>query len=1465
MKIFYKHSLKLLMCLIVFASTTILNAQTGTPGNALNFDGNNNYVDCGNASNLQITQGTIEAWIRTSDAGPDYRGIVVKNYAYGLYLKDNILVAYGYTSGTEFSTGINLADGKWHHVALSFDASVSNGSSIYVDGNLALNFTFDNLNQNFGLAIGCSLGSGAGGVVSQFFTGSIDEVRVWNSIRTQTQLQAAMYNVISASTANLTAYYNFNNGTANANNVGITNLTDSTSNANNGTLNNFILNGNISNWVESYAMVVPTATAATSATLNVFTANWTAPAIGVVDNYLLDVSIDSSFVSYVSGYNGLSVSGTSQAVTGLNPSTTYYYRVSANKASVTGQGGYSNKITTSTNTCSITTSTFTVTACDTYTWVAKGNKVYTVSNNTDTITLVNAGGCDSVITLNLTINNSSSSTTTTTSCDSLWWNGIKYTSSGTYTFVTPNAVGCDSTATLVLTVNNSSTSLTTASACDSLTWNGVKYTSSGTYTFSTTNSVGCDSTATLVLTINHPSSSTTNRTLCNGQLPYTWNGLTFNTAGTQTAHLTNSAGCDSAATLVLATIANPSVTIQGGKAFCGSPATTKLTATIVPNNGGVSYLWKSLAFNDNNWQVAGIDSTINVSVALPTQYQLTVTIAGCGTLLSNQQGVIPVTPPNVSLSPSPVTSICNNNIVTFTASSTNTDINNYAFYQATNLLQNDTAKTYNTPILTTANNGQVYTVEATNNKPVFNGVIDENFWGIQLASSMSGAAPSFGAGHELNALYARADSNNVYFAIAGNVKDQNRIMLFIDSKVGGYNNGNYGRGGLGNIAMRNINSGITFDAGFYADYILGIGTDATSSQYYFDLYTMSGTAGSGGGPNNYLGTNLSPASGYSLSASPANGLQTRGFEIAIPKTAIGYTGGDIQVMAMYSADNGFLSNQFLTRANLGAGSYGNGAVNFGAAPPNPISIPLETMQASCKAIVTTTVTVKPNLTSTTTTSACDSFVWNNVTYKTSGIYTFTALGSNGCDSIATLNLTINHPTVSTNNIAACDSLVWNGTTYFVSGTYTYATTNSNGCDSTATLNLTINHPSTSSVTQTVCDSLIWNNVKYTSSGTYTYVTPNAMGCDSTASLILTVNHSTTSVTTQTVCDSLTWNNIKYTSSGTYTYTTPNAVGCDSTAKLVLTVNHSITITTTQTACDSLTWNGLTYFTSGIYTYSTTSAAGCDSTTTLNLTINVTPVSPTITTSTLNVTIPATAVAYSCNTVSGATTYTWSYTGTGVTIASGQGTTAITADFDATATNGDIQVVASNGTCSSAPTTASIILPTTLSNFVVSKVNKTVLVKWTTASEINSKNFEVQRSIDGRNFVTVGTIAAKGFASEYSYVDEKPFTGVNYFRLKQVDNDGKFAISIVKHVKFGADVKFVVNIYPNPATEILNVSISNADAKQINILNILGKIIYSTNVTTVGTIQLPTKNLSAGTYFVEIISNENRAVEKFIKK
>ena len=95
-----------------------------------------------------------------------------------------------------------------------------------------------------------------------------------------------------------------------------------------------------------------------------------------------------------------------------------------------------------------------------------------------------------------------SSTQTVSACGSYLWNGTTYTTSGVKTFTTTNAAGCDSVVTLNLTINQPNTSTTTITATGSYSWNGNSYTSTGTYTWTGTNVAGCDSVATLSLTIN---------------------------------------------------------------------------------------------------------------------------------------------------------------------------------------------------------------------------------------------------------------------------------------------------------------------------------------------------------------------------------------------------------------------------------------------------------------------------------------------------------------------------------------------------------------------------------------------------------------------------------------------------------------------------------------------------------------------------------------------------------------------------------------------------------------------------------------------------------------------------------------------------------------------------------------------------------------------------------------------------
>lgn len=149
-------------------------------------------------------------------------------------------------------------------------------------------------------------------------------------------------------------------------------------------------------------------------------------------------------------------------------------------------------------------STFSVTTCNTsYTWIDGVN--YTASNSTATHILTNVYGCDSIITLNLTMNSASASTDQVSACESFtWMDGNTYTSSNNSAqWILPNAVGCDSVITLDLTIYQPSSGIDVVTACDSFVWiDGNTYTANNSSaTFILSNTQGCDSVVTLNLTL----------------------------------------------------------------------------------------------------------------------------------------------------------------------------------------------------------------------------------------------------------------------------------------------------------------------------------------------------------------------------------------------------------------------------------------------------------------------------------------------------------------------------------------------------------------------------------------------------------------------------------------------------------------------------------------------------------------------------------------------------------------------------------------------------------------------------------------------------------------------------------------------------------------------------------------------------------------------------------------------------
>jgi hypothetical protein len=171
---------------------------------------------------------------------------------------------------------------------------------------------------------------------------------------------------------------------------------------------------------------------------------------------------------------------------------------------------------------------------------------------------------------------------------------------------------------------------------------------------------------------------------------------------------------------------------------------------------------------------------------------------------------------------------------------------------------------------------------------------------------------------------------------------------------------------------------------------------------------------------------------------------------------------------------------------------------------------------------------------------------------------------------------------------------------------------------------------------------------------------------------------------------------------------------------------------------------------------------------------------------------------------------------------------------------------------------------------LSKISATNLgaknrVDWSTESELKSDRFELERSADGRNFTYLAGIAAKGEASTYSYVDEKPVTGINYYRLKMIDAAGVATTSkvVTATVKQGA---FTVEAYPNPVSEKLTVQVYGGSDQNatVAITDVTGKVMKVLSVVN-GKAEVNMNGLASGVYLVKYTDNNHSQTIKVNKQ
>ncbi|OFX21008.1 MAG: hypothetical protein A2033_11830 [Bacteroidetes bacterium GWA2_31_9] len=270
-----------------------------------------------------------------------------------------------------------------------------------------------------------------------------------------------------------------------------------------------------------------------------------------------------------------------------------------------------------------TTSTEVQEVCGSFTWI--DGITYTNSTNTPTYNFSSSGGCDSIVTLNLTIKSiPPAGYDTIVTCDSYTWiDGITYTSSNnTALYNIPTANGCDSTVFLHLTISHN-TSTSNAIVCDNYTWtDGNTYTTSGVYSQVLTSVNGCDSTLILNLTINNSLLYEDSHSICIGGV-YNWHGTDYSVAGIYYDSLVSTFGCDSIYKLTLNVNQLPIVSFTGLSAeYCKVS-----NAVLLVGNQSISGIFSGNGISGNN-----IFNPINANIGVNTISYSYTDINGCSSV-----------------------------------------------------------------------------------------------------------------------------------------------------------------------------------------------------------------------------------------------------------------------------------------------------------------------------------------------------------------------------------------------------------------------------------------------------------------------------------------------------------------------------------------------------------------------------------------------------------------------------------------------------------------------------------------------------------------------------------------------------------------------------------------------------------------------------------------------------------------
>ncbi|MCW3125000.1 MAG: hypothetical protein JWO03_658 [Bacteroidetes bacterium] len=783
-------------------------------------------------------------------------------------------------------------------------------------------------------------------------------------------------------------------------------------------------------------------------------------------------------------------------------------------------------------------------------------------------TLANAAGCDSIVTMTLTIRPAISTNISRSICNgtSIIFNGQTLTTGGVYRDTLPSVAGCDSIIIMTLTVKPVVTTNISRSICNGKTtvFNGQTISTAGTYRDTLTAITGCDSILILTVTVIPVTSTNISRSICNGKITV-FNGQTISTAGTYRDTLTAVTGCDSI--LILTVTVLPTSLTNISRSICSGTTTvfggrTLSTAgtyrdTLLKVTGCDSIIVLSLTVipivstNISRSICRGTSTVFNgQTISVAGTYRDTLSaVTGCDSIIIMTLTLLPI--PTTSIS----RSICNGTSTFFHRQ----NISIGGIYRDTL-----SAVTGCDSIITLTLT--VMSIRTTN-----------------ISRSICNGTSTFF--HGQNILVAGVYRDTIP-AVTG---CDSILILTVTVRPKALTN-----------LSRSICNGKTT--------VFNGQTISTAGVYRDTLSTVLGCDSI-----LVLTVTVLPTSLTNISRSICSGtttvfggrtLSTAGtYRDTLPKV----TGCD-SIIVLSLTVTPIISTNISRSICRGTSTVFNGqTISIAGSYRDTLSA-----VTGCDSIIIMTLTLLPIPTTSISRSICNgtSTFFHGQNISIGGIYRDTLSALTGCDSIITMTLIV-LPVRTTNlsrSICNGTSTFFHGQNILVAGVYRDTIPAVTGCDSILILTVTVRPTALTNLSRSICNgkTTVFNGQTISTAGVYRDTLPTVLGCDSI--LVLTVTVLPTSLTniSRSICSGTTtvFGGRTLSAAGTYRDTLPMVSGCDSILVLSLTVISPLYTNLSQSICSgtSTVFDGQTISAAGIYRDTLTAASGCDSIVSFTLTV-----------------------------------------------------------------------------------------------------------------------------------------------------------------------------------------------------------------------------------------------------------------------